>query len=111
ENGVTAEQLYEEFANDLEAYDEYLSDAEHRLYTPIELPPALQVIVGEASRNRGEELAELADDPAAFLAAVAEHAQTIAVEPLWLPADVARSLGAAMSETRLQLGETLARLR
>ena len=62
-------------------------------------------------QRRGEELTELADDLAAFLAAVAEHAQTVAVAPLWLPTDVARSLGAAMAETRLQLAETLARLR
>jgi MoxR-like ATPase len=108
--GLTAQELFEEFGNDLDAYDEYLSDPAHRIYMPIALPAVLEVPPGQAAQNREVQLTELAADLAAFLAAVSEQAQSIVIAPLWLPADVARAIGTAMAESSEELAQTLVRL-
>ena len=109
--GLTAEQLFAEFASDLDAYDEYLSDPAHRIHAPIALSPALEVLPGQATQNREDQIAELAADLTAFLAAVAEQARSVAIAPLWLPAELARTLATAMAESSAELAGMLDRLR
>jgi MoxR-like ATPase len=110
--GVTAAELFSEFAHDIDAYDEYLSDPNHRLYERIELAPALEAIAGQATQDRGEQLHELAADLGDYLAAVAEQARDAhETAPLWLPADRTRSLVRAMAESSAKLAELVPRLR
>jgi MoxR-like ATPase len=107
--GVTAEQLFECFDNDLEAYEDYLADPDHRIHVAVPLRPSLTLVADQVARDH-EQLDEVADDLMAFLAAIAEH-DAGADAPLWLPAELARTLGTAMRESSAQLAEVLARLR
>jgi len=108
--GVTAAELYAQFGDDLDAYDEYLSDPANRLHEPIALEPALARIAGHGTRDRTEQLAELAGDLTVYLAAVDEQAKTADASPLWLPADKTRELAAEMRESSAQLAALLPRL-
>jgi MoxR-like ATPase len=111
DRALTAAQIFDRhFRDDLDGFDEYISDSTNQLSAAVALQPVLQVASAGAASSRAAQLEELAADLRALLAALTEHAAGLDTEPLWLPRSLATSIGAAMKESSARLTEVHARL-
>lgn len=111
ERALTAAKIFERyFANDVDGFDEYISDPANQLSAAVALEPVLQAVPADGASSRAAQLEELAADLRALFAALTEHAAAFDTEPLWLPRSIATSFGAAMKESSARLSEIHARL-
>ena len=111
ERALTAAKIFEHhFADDVDGFDEYISDPVHQLSAAVALEPVMQVVPGGSASSRTAQLEELAADLRELFAALTEHAAAFDSEPLWLPKATARSFGAAMKQASARLSEIHARL-
>lgn len=111
ERALTAAKIFERhFADDVDGFDEYISDPANQLSAAVALEPVMQVVPGGGASSRLAQLEELAADLRELFAALTEHAAAFDTEPLWLPRSTARSFGAAMKQASARLTEIHARL-
>lgn len=111
DRALTAAKIFERyFADDVDGFDEYISDPAHQLTAAVALEPVMQVVPGDGASSRTAQLEELAVDLRQLFAALTEHVAAFDGEPLWLPRPIARSFGAAMKEASARLTEVHARL-